>query len=99
VREIFGSNQLRKTLTIVVRETYLTSIAGSAIVKIDVLQEEDLGPPLLRSSVGARNRGHPGGDLRCIVAINVWLWEEDLYADASCDRLTGLAAVSGPGFT
>jgi hypothetical protein len=43
VREIFGSNQLRKTLTIAVRETYLTSIAGSAVIEINGLREEDPG--------------------------------------------------------
>jgi hypothetical protein len=78
VREIFGSNQLRKTLTIAVRETYLTSIAGSAVIEINGLREEDPGPPLLPSPIGARHRGHPGGDLRCTVAIDVWPWEEDL---------------------
>jgi hypothetical protein len=40
VREIFGSNQLRKTLTIAVREIYLTSIVGSAIVEINGLGTE-----------------------------------------------------------
>jgi hypothetical protein len=46
VREIFDLNQLRKkrrnrteTLTLAVRGTYLTSMAGSTVIEDDVLRE------------------------------------------------------------
>jgi hypothetical protein len=71
VREIFGLNQLRKkrrnqteTQTLAVRGTYLTSMAGSAVIEDNALRE---GPqatahlPLLVGSLACRLRSPPKG--------------------------------------
>jgi hypothetical protein len=69
--EILGSNQLRKkrrnrtkTLTLAVRGTYLTSMAGSAVVEDDALWEGPRAtahpPPLVGSPV-CRLRSPPKG--------------------------------------
>jgi hypothetical protein len=52
-KEVFSSNQLKKILTLAVRGTYLISIVGFVVVKVDALQEGPRGtarpPPLIGS--------------------------------------------------